>query len=184
MGISAGAAMLIGTAISAAGAAYQSHQSGVMQQASLDQQGRESAAQTREAEIKRLQQFKRTTSENLARQSAGGLAGGSGTLDQINTGNIENLNADVNKLQLTRKANESYFNQAKSMAKKTTQVGILTNLAASGISAYGGYQALQQTTLPTQSLSSSTPQVGVANPAQYANKVDFMKPVNPYQSMI
>lgn len=118
MGAAAVPIMIATTVVSTAGGIYSSQQQSKMAAEEQRARGRQAAAASKEEEIERLKLFKETQARNMAMMAAGGLASDSGTLAQINQGNIASMEEDVQGIRTTGKATQAYMNRGADNARK------------------------------------------------------------------
>lgn len=128
MGAAAIPIMIATTVASGAAQIYSGIQQSKFQQAEADRRARQAQAQAKDQEIERLSIFNRDFSENAAKQAASGFQTGSGTLDQIQQGNINNMKEDVEMIQLTGEARAQSAREQGRMAKRQGRINTFVNV--------------------------------------------------------
>lgn len=176
-------AMLVATVASTATGAYSAYQQGQAAEFQSEQQGRQAAVNMREQELKRLKQFKETSSQNIARMAAGGLSmTEGGTIQAIQQGTAEALQSDVKAIQTAGAAQQSLYKQAGDMAKAQANVQMLNSVVQGVTQGAGIAYGVNQTDTPK---ATKTPtKAPITNPAQAANQNNWFKPVNPNQTFL
>lgn len=148
MGAFAVPIMIATTVASTATSMYSAQQQSKMMEEDARARGRQAAAQAKEEEISRMQQYRDVQARNIAAMAAGGLASDSGTLGMIGQGNISNLEQDVGQMQLAAGAQQSYYSQAASNARKQGRIGMFNSLMQ-GASSLAGIEAQTAFSSPT-----------------------------------